>query len=72
MSLDPSDWKVEGDTCLQAVQSAVAAIEASGNNSTGPNSPFGALAGPLLELAKKAPETKLAVFGHLMNTISGG
>lgn len=59
-----------GDTCLAAVQAAVAAIEASGGDAAALNSQLGALAGLLLELARTAPAATLAVFAQAMSAIS--
>jgi|GEM_PF-2029027 len=59
-----------GDSCLAAVQAAVAAIEASGGDATALNSQLGSLAGLLLELARTAPAATLAVFAQAMGAIS--
>ena len=60
-----------GESCLAAVQAAVAAIEASGGDATAP-APRSSR-GPsslLLELARSAPAATLAVFAQAMGAIS--
>lgn len=59
-----------GDTCLAAVQAAIAAIAASDGDAAALNSQLGALAGLLLELARTAPAATLAVFAQAMGAIS--
>jgi hypothetical protein len=61
-----------GDTCVETVRAAIAAIEAGGDNPTDLNLQFGVLAGLLLELARTAPTMTLAVFAQAMSAISGG
>jgi hypothetical protein len=59
-----------GDSCLAAVQAAVAAIEASGGDAAALNTQLGTLAGLLLNLARTAPVATLAVFAQAMGAIS--
>jgi len=74
-SFDPAELTASchsgGNTCLEAVRTAITAIEAGGDNPTDLNLQFGVLAGLLLELARTAPTMTLAVFAQAISAISG-